>query len=84
MRQMSSGCLCSSADWTAPELAPAPFRPNGGSNQNQRSVGNGAVILTSAIRKLSSNTRPSKPSPRKPRIGERAPSQATSQSAASR
>ncbi len=68
MRQMSSGCLCSSAE-----------RPawNGGSNQNQRSVGNSAVIFTSAIRNWSSNTWPANSAPTIWRSEERAPSQAT-------
>ena len=72
MRQMSSGCLCSSAE-----------RPawNGGSNQNQRSVGNAAVILTSAIRNWSSNTFPANSAPTICRSDERAPSQATTKSA---
>ena len=67
MRQMSSGCLCSSAE-----------RPawNGGSNQNQRSVGNSAVIFTSAIRNWSSNTCPENSAPTICRSEERAPSQA--------
>src|SRR5246127_4879295 len=68
MRQISSGCLCRSAE-----------RPawNGGSNQNQRSVGNSAVILTSAIRNWSSNTCPAKSAPTICRSDDRAPSQAT-------
>jgi hypothetical protein len=73
MRQTLSGCLCRSADWP---------RLNGGSNQNQRSVGNFASMTTSAIRKLSSKTRPTKSSPSMfCAIGEPAPSQAISQSA---
>ena len=69
---MSSGCLCNSAE-----------RPawNGGSNQNQRSVGNAAVILTSAIRNWSSNTWPANSAPTICRSDERAPSQATTKSA---
>ena len=75
MRQRLSGCLCSSADW--PGL-------NGGSNQNQRSVGKSASMITSAIRKLSSNTRPTKSRPSIERVSESAPSQAISQSALKR
>ena len=74
MRQISSGCLCSRADWPAWK---------GGWNQNQRSVGKSACILTSAIRNLSSKASPTKSSPSRPRVGERAPSQATTQSASS-
>ncbi len=64
---MSSGCLCNSAE-----------RPawNGGSNQNQRSVGNAAVILTSAIRNWSSNTCPANSAPTSRRSEDLAPSQA--------
>src|SRR5262249_17938304 len=49
MRQMLSGCRCNSTDcpgW------------NGGSNQNQRSVGKSAFIFTSAMRKRSRKVRP--------------------------
>ena len=75
IRQMSSGCLCSSAE-----------RPawNGGSNQNQRSVGNAAVILTSAIRNWSSNTCPANSAPTICRSEDRAPSQAMTKCAFSR
>ena len=73
-RQTSSGCLCISAE--RPGL-------NGGSNQNQRSDGISCFIRTSAMRKLSSKTRPSKSSPSLSRTVERAPSQAISHSALS-
>ena len=72
MRQTPSGCMCSSTLW---------LRWNGGSNQNQRSAGNGAVMRTSAIRKRSRNTRPLLSWPISPRTAEREPSQATTQSA---
>src|SRR5947208_1045643 len=54
---------------------------NGGSNQNQRSFGNSAAILTSAIRNWSSNTCPANSAPTICRSDERAPSQATTEAA---
>jgi hypothetical protein len=68
MRQTLSGCRCSSTDW---------FGWNGGSNQNQRSAGNGASIFTSAIRKRSRNVWPWLSRPSILRSGLREPSAAT-------
>jgi hypothetical protein len=74
MRQTLSGWRCSSTLWPG---------WNGGSNQNQRSVGKSACIFTSAIRKRSWKMRPLLSRPSMARTGEREPSQATSQSASS-
>ncbi|VWB59835.1 hypothetical protein BST28156_02809 [Burkholderia stagnalis] len=67
MRHTLSGWRCSSTDW---------LRWNGGSNQNQRSVGNSAFIFTSAIRKRSLKVRPWLSRPISVRIGLREPSAA--------
>jgi hypothetical protein len=75
MRQTLSDCLCSSTDWP---------RWNGGSNQNQRSVGKSAFITTSAIRKRSWKNCPVNSAPTMRRVSLLAPSQAITQSASTR
>ena len=75
MRHTSSACRCSSADW---------FGWNGGSNQNQRSVGKSDFMWMSAIRKRSRNTCPSHSRPSICRTALREPSAAISQSQAER
>ena len=74
MRQTSSGCRCSSTDW---------FGWNGGSNQNQRSVGKSASMLHVGDQEaVAEASGPCSSSPSSPRTGLRAPSAATSQSRA--